>query len=181
MVPWSAPSHWGDRRDASSWMELLCSSHEAFDPWPFTPQISPEEKKAILRIDLGIFGAELENYDTFMCVLDSWDKVRALTHLHLTPVHPALAVLLSSMLQMHCQSLSLGSRGKRLGLCHSPLPLYPLIPAPFFKALMLTCQPLSLPQSQCSPAPSKTCPHQPSVWTGLTKKNPCAAPLCAHK
>lgn len=40
MAPWSAPPHWGDRREASSWMELLCSSPEGFDPLPFIPQIS---------------------------------------------------------------------------------------------------------------------------------------------
>lgn len=45
----------------------------------------------------------------------------------------------------------------------NPLPWYPMIPAPFFKALKLTCQPLTLPKSQCSPAPSKTHPHEPSV------------------
>ena len=52
---------------------------------------------------------------------------------------------------------------QRLSLPHSPLPWYPLIPAPFFKALRLTCQPRSLPQSQCGPSPLKTHPHQPSV------------------
>lgn len=39
MSPWSVPSHWGDRREASSWMDLLCCSPEGFDPLPFIPQI----------------------------------------------------------------------------------------------------------------------------------------------
>lgn len=54
--PWSAPPHWGDRREASSWMELLCSSPEGFDPLPFISQISAFpaslEKGAGLLLDL---------------------------------------------------------------------------------------------------------------------------------
>lgn len=94
-------------------MELLCSSLEAFDPLPFIPRISPEEKKKpIVQLDLALFsflGAELKNYDVCAFVCDSWDKVEALTPPALTPLHPALAVLLSSMAQMHCLSVSQGS------------------------------------------------------------------------
>lgn len=39
-TPWSSPPPRGDRREASSWMELLCFSPEGFDPLPFVPQIS---------------------------------------------------------------------------------------------------------------------------------------------
>lgn len=74
MDPWAAPSHWGDRREASSWMELLCFSHEGFDPFPFVPQITTcvarLRKGAGFLPELVIFSRpitmELESYDTYI-------------------------------------------------------------------------------------------------------------------